>query len=144
MVDVESRIQKAVEEISGNEALLEMLDTEPANEMLEWGKSMVASVVKQTSDLDDAAAEEALDARLKAVRGLIRSAGNWAAGKYTKPEDRVQLREKLIGYQKVIQGENAQIPSTEQMDNVLNMVDDRQNTPTQLIMKLKELLTEAH
>jgi hypothetical protein len=144
MVDLESRIQKAVEDITGNEALMEMLDTEAAAEMLEWGRSMVASLVKQTSDLDDTAAEEALDARLKAVRQFMRSAGNWAAGKYVDPGDRVQLRDKLLGYQKVIHGEAAHLPSAEQLDTILNMVDDKQNTPDRLILKLKELFNVAH
>ena len=140
MVDMEARHQKAVEEITGNESLLEMLETEAATEMLEWGKSMVAALVEQTENLDDAAAELALESRLKAVRQLLRSAGNWAAGKYTDLEDRVQLREKLLAHLKVIRGTDSPLPSADEMDAVLNQVDDAQNTPEQLILKLKELL----
>jgi hypothetical protein len=144
MVDLESRIQKAIEEISGNEALLEMLDTEAAAEMLEWGKSMVTSLVNETGDMDDEAAQLALEPRLKAVRQTIRSAGNWAAGAYTDPDDRVQLRDRLLGYQKVIRGAaDASLPSAEQVDALLNSMNVAQVTPQQQILNLKELFNEA-
>jgi hypothetical protein len=143
MVDMEARVQKAIEDITGNESLMEMLDEEAATEMLNWGKSTVASLVKQTDGLDDAAAEAELDQRLKAVRQFMRSAGNWAAGKYSDPADRVQLREKLLGYTKAIYGENAHFPSTEKMDAVLNQTDVQQNSQKQLVINLKELFNEA-
>jgi hypothetical protein len=128
MADIESRIQKAVEDITGNESLLEMLDEDAASEMLEWGKSTVASLVKQTEEMDDAAAELALDQRLKAVRQFMRSAGNWAAGKYTDPADRLQLREKLLGHAKVIYENDSQLPSAEKIDAVLNQMDVLQSS----------------
>jgi hypothetical protein len=132
-----------MEDITGNESLLEMLDEEAAAEMLEWGKSTVTFLVNQTDGLDDAAAELALDSRLKAVRQFMRSAGNWAAGKYVDPEDRLQLREKLLGHAKQIFGADASLPSAEEMDAVLNQMDAQQNTPRQLVLNLKELFNEA-
>jgi hypothetical protein len=143
MADIEARVQKAIEDISGNESLLEMLDEEAAAEMLEWGKSTVSMLVRQTDNLDDAAAELALDSRLKAVRQFIRSAGNWAAGKYIDPADRVQLREKLLGQAKVIFGADAQLPSAENLDTILNQQDVQQNSQKQSILNLKELFNEA-
>ena len=113
MADMEARIQKAVEEITGNESLLEMLDEEAATEMLEWGKSTVTSLVKETEGMDDEAAELALDERLKAVRQFMRSAGNWAAGKYTDPADRLKLREKLLVHAKVIFEDESHLPAAE-------------------------------
>ncbi len=143
MVDLEARLQKAVEEITGNESLLEMLDEEAATEMLAWGKSTVTSLVKQTEGLDDVAAEEQLDPRLKAVRQFMRSAGNWAAGKYTDPADRLQLREKLLGYAKVIYQDESGLPSVEKMDAILNQMNAQPNTQKQSILNLKELFNEA-
>jgi hypothetical protein len=140
MADINSRIQKFVGEITGNEALLEMLDTDAATEMLNWGIVTATSLVKGTGDLDDIAADLALLPRLKAVRQSMRSIGNWAAGKYTDPESRVQLRNKLLEQFRVILGESAQIPSAEQMDALLGQVDDTNNTPYQLILKLKQIL----
>jgi hypothetical protein len=144
MADIESRIQKAVEDITGNESLLEMLDEDAASEMLEWGKSTVASLVKQTEGMDEAAAEAALDQRLKAVRQFMRSAGNWAAGKYTDPADRLQLREKLLGHAKVIYENDSQLPSAEKIDAVLNQMDVLQSSQKQSVLNLKELFTEAN
>ena len=143
MVDIESRIQKAIEEITGNESLLEMLETEAATEMLEWGKSLVASLVRQTESMDDAAAQEFLDAHLRSVRQFMRSAGNWAAGKYSDPEDRMQLREKLLGHRRVIQGDDGSLPPAEELDTILSQVDDTANTPQQLILNLEQLFSEA-
>ena len=144
MADMEARVQKAIEDITGNESLLEMLDEEAAAEMLEWGKSTVTSLVKQTEGLDDEAAELALDQRLKAVRQFMRSAGNWVAGKYTNPADRLQLREKLLGHAKVIHEDDSHLPSAQELDAVLNQMDVQQNSQKQLVLNIKELFNEAH
>lgn len=142
MANAAARIKEVIDEMTGNEALLEMLETEAAIEMLEWGKNMVISLVKKTEEMDDLAAELALLPRLKAVRQSMRSVGNWAAGKYVDPADRIQLREKLLGHFRTIFGEEQELPSAAEMDAVLNQVDDGQNTPQQLILKLKGLLKE--
>ena len=143
MVDINSRVQRVIEEILGNEALLEMLETDAAAEMLDWGTAMATSLVKKTNDLDDLAANLAIMPRLKAVRQSMRSIGNWAVGKYIDPEDRVELRDKMLERFRVIFGENARLPSIEQFDELLNQVDDKNNSPYQLILKLKQLLEDA-
>ncbi len=143
MADLDARLQSAYEEISGNESLLEMLDTDAATDMLTWGKSLAASIIKRTGDLDDATAEEALVPRLKAVRQVMRMVGNWAAGKYADPASRAPLRDKLLESFHVMFGENAKLPSVTEMDALLNEVDNRENDPQQLILKLKSLLTES-
>ena len=144
MADMEARVQKAVEDITGNESLLEMLDEDAAAEMLEWGKSTVTSLVKQTEGMDDAAAELALDQRLKAVRQFMRSAGNWAAGKYADTASRAQLRDKMNEYIKVIYGESARLPLVNRVEVILNQVDGKNRTPLQLIQSFKSLLEELH
>jgi hypothetical protein len=131
-----------IEEISGNEALLETLDTDAATEMLNWGIATAKSLINRTMELDDFAAELAILPRLKAIRQSMRSIANWAAGKYTDPEDRVKLREKLLGNFRMIFGENSRLPSLEKMDMLLNQAEDKTNTPHQLILKLKQLLEE--
>ena len=143
MVDINSRVQRVIGEMLGNEALLEMLETDAAAEMLSWGTAMATSLVKTTNDLDDFAANLALMPRLKAVRQSMRSIGNWAVGKYIDPEDRVELRDKMLERFRVIFGENARLPSIEKFDELLNQVDDKNNTPYQLILKLKQLLEDA-
>jgi hypothetical protein len=140
MADFEERVQKIVEELSGNEALMEMLDTDAATEMLNWGTSMVAFLVKRTEDLDNITADLAMLPRLKAVRQSMRSIGNWAAGKYVDPESRLQLRDKLLEQFRVIFGDDAKLPEPQAVDAVLNEVDDTSQTPHQLILRFKQLL----
>lgn len=143
MANVAERIQRVIEEMTGNEALLEMLETDAATEMLEWGKSLVTTVVKRTEDMDDISADMALLPRLKAVRQSIRWVGNWAAGNYGDPADRLQLRDKLLQHFQTIFGDDAELPTATQLDAVLDEADNKSNTPLQLILKLKSLLTES-
>ena len=143
MTDFGTRIERVMEEMTGNESLLEMLDTEAATEMLNWGIAAAKSIVSKTQDLDDFAADLAILPRLKAVRQSMRSIGNWAAGKYTDAASRVQLRDKLLENFKVIFGEDSHLPSADKLEAVLNQIDDKANTPNQLILKLKQSLEEA-
>ncbi|RPJ28664.1 MAG: hypothetical protein EHM33_03790 [Chloroflexi bacterium] len=144
MAEINARIQRTVEEMMGNESLLQMLETEAATEMLNWGINTAKTIVNKTMDLDDFAAELAVLPRLKAIRQSMRSIGNWAAGKYADPESRLQLREKLLGYFRVIFGEDARLPSAEKIDELLNEVDNKDNTPHQLILKLRRLIEEPN
>lgn len=140
MDEIHARVERVIEELSGNEALFEMLDTDAATEMLNWGIEMGTSIVEGTEGMDEPAAEEVLGPRLKAVRQTLRSAGNWAAGQYIDPDSRVQLREKLWGNFRLIYGEETYLPSPEKMDELLNQVDAGTHTPHQLILMLKELV----
>ena len=143
MVEIGARVQRVIEELTGNEALLEMLETEAATELLDWGIEMASSLVKRTEGMDEAEAEQVLLPRLKAVRQVMRSVGNWAAGQYVDPESRAQLRDKLLGHFKVIFGGDVRLPSPQEMDELLNQVDDKNNTAHQLILKLKQSLEES-
>ena len=140
MTNFADRIERVIEEMTGNESLLEMLDTEAATELLDWGITTARSIVTKTQDLDDFAADLAILPRLKAVRQSMRSIGNWAAGNYADPESRIQLRDKLLQNFKVIFGKDLHLPSPEQMDSVLSQADDKTKTPNQLIANLKQLL----
>src|SRR5215211_2273954 len=129
MPNLNTRMEKMVEELTGNEALLQMLDTSAASEMLDWGISTAKIMISRTMELDDFAAELAILPRLKAIRQSMRSIGNWAAGKYTDPESRAQLRDKLLQHFRTIFGERRELPSVKQMDDLLNQIDDRNHTP---------------
>ena len=140
MTDVSARIQRVIEELMGNEALLGMLQTDAAEEMLRWGSALAASLVQRTEDQDDLSAELALLPRLKAVRQVMRSIGNWAAGKYVDPADRLRLRDKLLEHFRVIFGEDAPLPPADQLGEVLDEVDKKDKTPLQLISNLRAML----
>lgn len=141
MADLGSRIQRAVAELTGNEALLGMLETDAATEMLDWGVKMSTSIVNETEGLDDFLADASLLPRLKAIRSSLRSIGNWAVGEYVKPEDRIDLRDKLLDRFRTIFGENAQLPTSEALDDLIHQVDDTTNTPHQLVLKMIQLFT---
>lgn len=140
MTDIGSRIQRAIGELTDNEALLGMLDEAAASEMLNWGIRLSTSIVEQTDGLDDLLADIKLLPRLKAVRGSMRSIGNWAAGKYVEPQSRIQLRDKLLEQFRTILGDEAQLPSAGALDELLNQVDDKSNTPHQLVLKLIQMI----
>lgn len=140
MADLNARVERVVEEMMGNEALLEMLETEAATEMLNWGIEIAKSLVKKTDDMDEPAANLALLARLKEIRQSMRSIGNWAAGKYTDDASRKELRNKLLERFRVIFGERTILPTTVELDRLLNQADDKNKNPYQLISQLRELL----
>jgi hypothetical protein len=139
-----ARVERIIEEMTGNEALLEMLETDAATEMLNWGMATAKSIVTKTMDVDDFTTELAILPRLKAIRQSMRSIGNWAAGKYVDQDSRIQLRDKLLTNFRTIFGEEKRLPSAEKMDEVLNQVDDKSNTPHQLVLKLRQTLEEPN
>jgi len=142
MADLNARMERVIEEMAGNEALLEMLDTEAAREMLNWGITTAKSMLSRARGLDDMDADLAILPRLKAIRQSMRSIGNWAAGKYRNPEDRIQLREKLLANFRTIFGERRELPSAGQMDEVLDKVDEKSHTPLELILKIRDLFEQ--
>jgi len=144
MAELNARVERVIEEITGNETLLQMLDTDAATEMLNWGIATAKSIVSRTMELDGFAAELAILPRLKAIRQAMRSIGNWAAGKYRDSASRIQLRDKLLNYFRTIFGEDRPLPPAEKMDEVLNQVDDKSKTPHQLVLKLKQVLEESN
>ena len=60
MADLNARMERAIEEMAGNEALLEMLETDAAKEMLHWGIATAKSVISRTREIDDFAVELAI------------------------------------------------------------------------------------
>jgi hypothetical protein len=142
MPDLSARIERVIEELAGNEALLQMLDTQAASEMLNWGIETAKSMIGKTREQDDLAGELAILPRLKALRQSMRSIGNWAAGKYTDPEDRAQLRDRLLDQFRTIFGERRELPTAKQLEEVLSQADEQRHTPHQLIMNLRDLLEQ--
>ena len=142
MPDLHTRIERVIEELAGNEALLQMLDTDAASEMLNWGIETAKSMIGKTRELDDFAAELALLPRLKALRQSMRSIGNWAAGQYTDPRDRLQLRDRLLEQFRTIFGERRELPTAKQLDELLRQADEKRHTPRQLILSLRDLLEQ--
>jgi hypothetical protein len=135
-------MERVIEELSGNEALLQMLDTNAASEMLNWGIATARSVIRRTEDRDGFDLELTILPRLKALRQSMRSIGNWAAGKYENAEDRIELRDRLLLHFRTIFGERREMPTARQMDDLLQQADDKHLTPHQLILRLQDLLEQ--
>lgn len=142
MTDLSARIERAKKEISGNESLLEMLETEAASELFNWGSSLAALIARDTEGLDDAAADAAMAPRLKALRQAVRSMGNWAVGKYSDPADRMQLKSNLMEQFQLILGKPANLPADE-LNKVIDSHDVPGSSPLALILKIKELIEKA-
>jgi hypothetical protein len=142
MTDLDSRAVPVIKEITGNEALLDMLDTEAADEMLNWGKFAARSLVRRTGELDDLSAGRVLEPGTKAIRQTMRSIGNWAAGRYADPASRIELRDKLLENLRTIFGTETPLPSAEALDAVLKQVDDQQENQQKLIISLRQLLED--
>ena len=142
MADLNARMERVIEEMAGNEALLGMLDTDAAQEILQWGIGTARSMISRTRELDDFAAELTIVPRLKALRQSMRSIGNWAAGKYKDPQDRIELRDKLLRNFRTIFGERRELPTARQMDEVLSRVDDKNHTSHGLILEISNLFEQ--
>lgn len=83
MQDVERRINRARSALSGNEALLEGLDTEAASTLLCWGHDLARNILSETFDLDDASAEEATAPRMRALRTMLKRLNLAAAARFS-------------------------------------------------------------
>jgi hypothetical protein len=142
MAELRNRIERVIEDMTGNEALLQMLDTDAARELLNWGIATAKSILPQMTNPGDFAEDVASLPRLKAIRQAMRSIGNWAAGKYADPQSRTELREKLLNHFRTIFGERRELPSAGQMDDLLKQVEGKSRTPQQLILELRDLLEQ--
>ena len=67
MADLNARMERVIEEMAGNEALLEMLETDAAREMLNWGIAIAKAMMSRTRELDDNDVDLAILPRLKAM-----------------------------------------------------------------------------
>jgi hypothetical protein len=66
-----AREQRIIDALRGNERLTAGLDDSAAASLLEWGQEMGRRIVHDTAGLGDAAAEDVLQPRVRAVRRLM-------------------------------------------------------------------------
>ena len=136
MTDIKTRIENAKKVVTGNVSMLDMLETTPATELMNWGIELAAQIAQSTNGMDDAVAEQAMEPRMKALRQFLRGAGNWAAGKYDAASH-PDLKNKMTEHWQTLLGKNVPVD----LGKLLNLVDNATITPHQLILKLKELLS---
>ena len=143
MIDIEKRLRRTFSSMAGNEALAGGVDEAAAADMLKWGEAVAEHFVRKTSEMEDEQAEEFLSPYLRALRAMLRAVGQWVSGEYVDGPSRIQLRDKLLEYIRVIYGEAENLPSGAQLDDLLNQVDDKSQTPAQLISRLRAMLEES-
>ncbi len=126
----------------GNESLLEMLEGSAASELLSWGIELATGVVRETAEMEDEAAAAAMLPRLRAVRQMLRSIGNWAKGESVEAAARIQHRERLLEQFRTVFGESSAMPTPAQIDRVLEQANDQALTPRRLIKLLRSLFDQ--
>jgi hypothetical protein len=77
MSDLEKRLHTVMGTMIGNESLAMSLDEDAAGELFSWGEAAVKTIVGRTDGLDDAAADEYMSPRLRALRLMMRAMGRW-------------------------------------------------------------------
>lgn len=143
MIDIEKRLRRTFSSMAGNEALAGGVDEAAAADMLKWGEAVAEHFVRKTGEMEDEQAEEFLSPYLRALRAMLRAVGQWVAGEYVDSPSRIQLRDKLLEHFRVIYGETENLPAGEHLDELLNQVDDKSQTPAQLISRLRAMLEES-
>ena len=69
---MEDRVRELVEQLVGDASLTEDMDDAPAQQLLEWGIAQVRQLALRTAQMDEGQAQEYLDARMQALRRLMR------------------------------------------------------------------------
>ncbi|MEW5871165.1 MAG: hypothetical protein AB1894_17960 [Chloroflexota bacterium] len=103
---LERRARRAAESILENESLTAELDDREANVLVEWGVACAKAAARQTAGMEDAQAEQALDANLRATRQLMRQVSKWVSGQAgMDAENRAALLSRIAEQQAAIYGQ---------------------------------------
>ncbi|NTU56748.1 MAG: hypothetical protein HGA79_10910 [Anaerolineales bacterium] len=103
--------------MEGNESLAASLDEDAASELLSWGATVAKRIVEATDGMDDAAADEQMAPRVRALRLMMRAVGRWVGeANGLDAESRLALWKRVEGQARVLFGESFSLPS---MDDAL-------------------------
>lgn len=75
-----ARRQRVADALRGNDRLTARLSGDAADALMAWGLALSQTVVSDTAGLDDAAAEDVLQPRVRAVRRLMMAAAEATTG----------------------------------------------------------------
>jgi len=98
---IEQRLQREMETLYGNEGLTGDMDDSSAKLFLDWAEAQVRQIVDSTVGLEDAAADEVMYPRLKAMRRVARYVNQALIGQ----GDPYDLAEKLVAQARIVYGE---------------------------------------
>ena len=120
--------------MAGNEALSDVPDEAAAADLLAWAEELAKYYVRQTGDMEDAAAEEFLSPYLRALRTLMRAIGRWAVE--SDQATRLQWWARIEQSAITIYGEQFTLPA---MEEVVAQLPAEAGTQ-QIVAFLKELI----
>ena len=136
--DTEQRAVRAAESILNNESLTSDLDDEVASLLIDWGLTWAEQVAHNTSRLDDEAARENMEAKLKAIRKIMRLVTRWGTNLETWDEMQTMKTLTMILEQRSMIFEE-DLPPTPQGKSMY-LPELHFENPAQLIKQLQLLL----
>ncbi|RLD02688.1 MAG: hypothetical protein DRI56_13770 [Chloroflexota bacterium] len=135
--DTELRAAQAVESILSNETLTSDLDDEEAKLLLNWGLEWAKRVALNTSHLKDAAAQENMHPKLKAIRKLMRLVNRWGANLESLEEaQQAKIFAEIVEHTKLIFPQESALRQTPPETLPQLSLEN----PAQLITQLHQLL----
>jgi hypothetical protein len=120
MDEITQRADRAAESILENERLTADLDDAAAQVLLDWGVTCARMIARDTTGLDEVAAERAMSPRLRAIRRLMRQVNLWVIrGQVMDAQGRSDLLHRMVGRAAVIYGPDFTPPNERQREMFL-------------------------
>ena len=133
MFDIQERLRKIFSALAGNEALSSVADENAAADLLKWGEEIAEAFVRETGEMEEAAADEFLSPYMRALRTLMRSVGRWLDEQ--DPTVRVQWWGRMEQVGKTLYGDAFTLPP---MEEALTQLPTDAN-PQQVIAFIKNI-----
>ena len=130
---IEQRLQRVMESLYGNEGLTSEMDDSSATLLLDWAEHQVRHVVDSTAELDDAAADEVMYPRMKAMRRIARYVNQALSGQ----GETYDLAEKIGAQARILYGKAFVEPDINRIQSLLSL---SKTEPGLLFQTLRHLL----
>jgi hypothetical protein len=140
MGEISERESRVAESILENESLTSDLEDSAAEVLLDWGIACAKQVVRDNCSLDDAAAEEAMAPRLRAVRQLMRAVNRWIADPNPSAENMALRLTEIVGQAALIYGPSFTPPTQERRDAFAQQQIAAPGQPPERIAALRDLI----
>jgi hypothetical protein len=142
MADLETRYNRVMVNMAGNESLAGLMDEEASKEMLQWVHEIVHGIVDETAGVEDeTAADEMMAPRLKALRLMTRAIGRWVGETKSLDEgSRLVLWNRAGEQGKILFGDSFSLPGMN--DIVAQLPSDAGQL--EMVTMLKNSITEGN
>lgn len=136
------RQQRVAASLLENESLTGDLDDRTAKPLLAWGLACAKTIVNDTADLDDAAAEDAMYPRLRALRRLMRNVSRWIT-KHQRAdlETQQEALSVLVDLAAMIYGPAFSRP--DMRSRLVLLLEQRDLPPPQVVNRWRQFLEPA-